>query len=98
MDDVDRLAEIVGGGTVLVVDGVHALVRAAEAEIARRGLLAEYAKAIEGLQEPCQRGFYFMDGAAGSEHIDFGTVGAAITAPPDVRVRAMLQVLGVAVH
>jgi hypothetical protein len=88
MDDVERLADLIDGGTVLVVDGVHALVRLGEAEIARRGLLGCYAVNLCDVME------LHIEGGDGNS-VPWDEVGLLLTAPPEVRVRAMLQVLGV---
>ena len=65
----------------------------AEAEIARRGLLGEYAEHVaEELGKKVHGDL--MCSSYGDYWLDTDVLGLLITAPPDVRVRAMLRVLG----
>lgn len=63
-------------------------IRAAEAEIARRGLLEEYADVLA-----CNIGAYVLPVSHQPPSVDYAALGALITAPPEARVRAMLAVL-----
>ncbi len=108
-DDFQSLALAIGELDTLHIDGRHALVRAAEAEIARRDLANQYVAELVRLLGPqifadelTLEGAYTYGNRAilsfDREHrAVFTATGPAlfvlVTAPPEARVRAMLEVL-----
>lgn len=80
-------------GDRVIAETYYNFVHEAEAEIARRGLIEQYASAaMELLGVSCYSSTEFVAWANTDE------IGLVLTAPPDVRVRAMLAALGVDVQ